>query len=82
MSLETEKLLLEGKINVLKKDRELKKMEGEALVTQIREELSPYYEFADMDVSKAKVLMDRIVALKSEMDIISTDIKNLEKKLR
>ncbi len=82
MSLETERLLLEGKINGLKKDRELKKMEGEALVTQIRDELSPYYEFADMDVAKAKVLMDRIVSLKAEMDIINTDIRNLEKKLR
>ena len=82
MSLETERILLESKVNGLKKDLELKKMEGEMFVNQVREELSPYFEFIDMDVEKAQLAMNNIIRLKSEISIILADIRNLEKKLR
>lgn len=82
MSLETERILLESKVNGLKKDLELKKMEGEMFVNQVREELSPYFEFIDMDVEKAQLAMNNIIRLKSEISIIQTDIRTLEKKLR
>lgn len=82
MSLETERILLESKVNGLKKDLELKKMEGEMFVNQVREELSPYFEFIDMDVEKAQLAMNNIIRLKSEISIIQADIRTLEKKLR
>ena len=82
MSLETEKILLESKINVLKKDLELKKMEGEMFVNQVREELSPYYEFDEMNVEKAQLAMTNIAKLKIDIDLIKKDITALERKLR
>lgn len=82
MSLETEKILLESKINVLKKDLELKKMEGEMFVNQVREELSPYYEFDEMNVDKAQLAMTNIAKLKIDIDLIKKDITALERKLR
>lgn len=82
MSLETEKLLLEGKINGLKRDLESKKMEGEMFVNQVREELSPYYEFDEMNTEKAQLAMNNIVRLKSDIDVIKKDITALERKLR
>jgi hypothetical protein len=48
----------------------------------VRDELSPYFEFADMDVEKANLAMQNILRLKSEIHIIQADIRNLEKKLR
>ena len=82
MSLETEKILLESKINGLKKDLELKKMEGEMFVNQVREELSPYYEFDEMNVEKAQLAMTNIAKLKIDIDLIKKDITALERKLR
>lgn len=82
MSLETERLLLESKVSNLKKDLELKKMEGEMFVSQVRDELSPYYEFQDMDVNKANLAMQNILRLKAEIAIIQKDITALERKLR
>ena len=82
MSLETERILLESKINGLKRDRESKIMEGEMFVTQVREELSPYFEFTDIDVNKSKLAIENIVRLKREITEIEADIKALERKLR
>lgn len=82
MSLETEKILLESKINRLKKDRELKLMEGEMFVTQARDQLSPYLEFTDIDTDKAHLAVENIVRIKKEIAVIETDIKALERKLR
>lgn len=82
MSLETERILLESKINKLKRDRESKIMEGEMFVTQVREELSPYLEFADIDTGKAKLAMENIVRLKNEITEIDADIKALQRKLK
>ena len=81
MSLQTERILLEGKINGLKRDLESKKMEGEMFVSQIRNELSPYLEFTDIDVDKAQLAMNNIVRLKGEIEVIEKDIKALERKL-
>ena len=82
MSLETERILLESKINALKRDRENKVLEGEMFVTQVRDELSPYLEFADIDSHKAELAMNNIVRLKSEIKEIDADIRALERKLR
>lgn len=81
MSLQTERILLEGKVNGLKRDLESKKMEGEMFVNQVREELSPYYEFTDMNTEKAQLAMNNIVRLKAEIEVIEKDIKALERKL-
>jgi len=82
MSLEKEKILLESKINRLKKDRELKKMEGEMFVTQAREELSPYLDFTDIDINKAKLAVENISRIAQNISDIENDIKALERKLR
>lgn len=82
MSLERERVLLEAKINGLKRDRELKILEGEMFVTQVREELSPYLDFIDIDVSKAKLAVDNIARLKREIEEVSREITALERKLR
>lgn len=81
MSLGTERALLEGKINGLKRDLESKKMEGEMFVNQVREELSPYYDFTEMNTEKAQLAMSNIVRLKAEAEVIAKDIKALERKL-
>lgn len=81
MSLQTEKILLESKVNALKNDRESKIMEGEMFVAQIREELSPYLEFPEIDQHKAMLAMQNIVRLKREIEEIDKDIKALERKL-
>lgn len=81
MSLQTERILLEGKINGLKRDLESKKMEGEMFVNQVREELSPYLEFNEMNTGKAQLAMNNIVRLQAEIEVIEKDIKALERKL-
>lgn len=81
MSLETERILLQSKINGLKRDLESKKMEGEMFVEQVRNALSPYQEFEDIDVEKAELAMSNIKRLKTEIDLIEKDIKALERKL-
>ena len=82
MSLQTERILLESKINGLKRDRESKKMEGEMFVEQVRQELSPYLEFHEMNVNKANLAMLNIVRLKRDIEEIEKDIAALERKLR
>lgn len=82
MSLQTERILLESKINGLKRDRESKKMEGEMFVEQVRQELSPYLEFQEMNVEKANLAMSNLVRLKREVEEIEKDITALERKLR
>jgi hypothetical protein len=57
-------------------------MEGEMFVNQVREELSPYYEFDEMNVSKAQLAMTNIAKLKTDIDLIKKDITALERKLR
>lgn len=82
MSLETERILLESKINKLRRDRESKLIEGEMFVGQVRNELSPYLEFTEIDTERARLAMDNIVKLKGEIAEIEADIKALERKLR
>lgn len=82
MSLETERILLESKINRLKSDRESKIMEGEMFVIQVRDILSPVLEFEEIDTDRAKLAMANIVRLQAEIKEISADIKALERKLR
>lgn len=81
MSLETERILLQSKINGLKRDLESKKMEGEMFVEQVRNALSPYQEFEDIDIEKAELAMTNIKRLKIEIDLIEKDIRSLERKL-
>jgi hypothetical protein len=82
MSLQTERILLESKINGLKRDRESKIMEGEMFVEQVRQELSPYLEFFEMNVEKANLAMLNIARLKRDIEEIGKDITALERKLR
>ena len=81
MSLETERILLQSKINGLKRDLESKKMEGEMFVEQVRNALSPYLEFTDLDTEKAQLAMNNILRLKTDIQLLEKDIKALERKL-
>ena len=81
MSLQTEKILLESKINGLKRDVESKKMEGEMFVQQVRNELSPYLEFDELDTEKAQVAFNNITRLSTEIKDLKKDIQKLEKRL-
>lgn len=81
MSLETERILLESKINGLKRDRESSKMEGEMFVTQIRNELTPYLEFDELDVEKAQLAFNKVIKISGEIKDLNKEIRNLEKKL-
>jgi predicted RNA methylase len=56
-------------------------MEGEMFVEQVRNALSPYQEFEEIDVDKAELAMSNIKRLKTEIDLIEKDIKSLERKL-
>lgn len=81
MSLDRERVLLESKINGLRREREVKKMEGEMFVTQVRNELSPYLEFCEVEVEKAALAMDAIVKLRKEIDQLNREITALERRL-
>ncbi len=81
MSLKTEKILLESKINNLKREVESKKMEGEMFVQQVRSELSPYLEFDELDTEKSRVAFDKIIELSGEIKDLNKEISKLEKKL-
>jgi hypothetical protein len=47
-------------------------------VNQVREELSPYYEFDEMNVDKAQLAMTNIAKLKIDIDLIKKDITTLK----
>jgi hypothetical protein len=57
-------------------------MEGEMFVSQVRDELSPYLEFHEMNTAKALLAMNNIVRLKTDIEAIGKDIAALERKLR
>lgn len=81
MSLETERLLVQSKINNLKKQVESKKMEGEMFVIQMRDILSPILEFDEIETERAELAMQHIVRLQKEIKEIEGDIKTLNRKL-
>lgn len=81
MSLETERLLVQSKINNLKTQVESKKMEGEMFVIQMRDILSPILEFDEIETERAELAMQNIVRLQKEIKEIAGDIKSLNRKL-
>jgi hypothetical protein len=81
MSLETERMLVQSKINNLKKQVESKKMEGEMFVIQMRDILSPVLEFDEIEAERAELAMQHIVRLQKEIKEIAGDIKTLNRKL-
>lgn len=81
MSLETERLLVQSKINNLKTQVESKKMEGEMFVIQMRDILSPILEFDEIETERAELAMQHIVRLQKEIKEIAGDIKSLNRKL-
>lgn len=81
MSLETERMLVQSKINNLKKQVESKKMEGEMFVIQMRDILSPVLEFDEIETERAELAMQHIVRLQKEIKEIEGDIKTLNRKL-
>lgn len=81
MSLETERLLVQSKINNLKTQVESKKMEGEMFVIQMRDILSPILEFDEIETERAELAMQHIVRLQKEIKQIAGDIKSLNRKL-
>lgn len=50
-------------------------------VTQVRNELSPYLEFCEVDVEKAALAMDAIVKLRKEIEQLNREITALERRL-
>ena len=50
-------------------------------VEQVRNALSPYLEFTDLDTEKAQLAMNNILRLKTDIQLLEKDIKALERKL-
>lgn len=81
MSLQTERILLESKINALEKERRVLFLEVDMYVVNIRMETSPSLEVNEIDIDKIKTtvsLMDRAIARIHE---ITADILRLSKSL-
>jgi predicted RNase H-like nuclease (RuvC/YqgF family) len=74
-------MLVQSKINNLKKQVESKKMEGEMFVIQMRDILSPVLEFDEIESDRAELAMQHIVRLQKEIKEIKGDIKTLNRKL-
>lgn len=81
MSLQTERVLLESKINALEKERRVLFLEVDMYVVNIRMETSPSLEVDDINVDKIKLavsLLDKTIARIRE---ITAEILRLSKSL-
>lgn len=81
MSLQTERVLLESKINALEKERRILFLEVDMYVVNIRMETSPSLEVEDINVDKIKLavsLLDKTVVRIRE---ITAEILRLSKSL-
>lgn len=81
MSLQTERVLLESKINALEKERRVLFLEVDMYVVNIRMETSPSLEVEDINVDKIKLavsLLDKTIVRIRE---ITAEILRLSKSL-
>lgn len=81
MSLQTERILLESKINALKRDREMKAIEADMHIVTIRQESSPLLNLTTIDIDRLEVAIAALKACKSQTQDIDREITRLEKAL-
>lgn len=81
MSLETEKILLESKINALKKQRIMKCIEADMHIVTIRQESSPLLDVSTVNIPRLEVAVAALKECAQEVGKIDSEIARLEKAL-
>lgn len=81
MSLTTERILLESKINDLKKQRTFKKIEADMHIVTIRRESSPLLDVSAIDIATLEVAVTALKACAEQVKEIDTEIARLGKAL-
>lgn len=81
MSLTTERILLESKINDLKKQRTLKEIEADMHIVTIRRESSPLLDISVIDIATLEVAVAALKVCAEQIKGIDTEIVRLEKSL-
>lgn len=81
MSLTTEKILLESKINDLKKQRTLKEIEADMHIVTIRRESSPLVEVSTIDIDTLEVAVAALKTCTEKIKEIDEETARLEKAL-
>jgi hypothetical protein len=79
MSLETERILLESKINSQRKERTLKSIEADMSILSIRSESSPLLSVEEIDIDKIEVAVAALRRCIEEICRIDNEIARLEK---
>ncbi len=81
MSLQTEKILLESKINARQKQRTLKEIEADMHIVTIRQESSPLLDLSTIDILRLEVAIAALKECKKEVTAIDEEIARLKKAL-
>lgn len=81
MSLQTERILLESKINDLEKQRALKEIEADMHIVTIRQESSPLLDLSTIDIPRLEVAIEALKKCKEEVTAIDVEIARLKKAL-
>ncbi|MDR0510913.1 MAG: hypothetical protein LBH06_07465 [Rikenellaceae bacterium] len=79
MSLETEQILLESKINSQRKERTLKSIEADMSILSIRSESSPLLSVEEINIDKIEVAVAALRRCIEEISRIDNEIARLEK---
>lgn len=81
MSLTTEKLQIESKIEALNKERTVKELEADMHIQDIREEASPLLPVLEIGVAKLDIALNGLKNCINRIQEIGTEIKKLERLL-
>lgn len=81
MSLRTETILLESKINDLKKQRTLKEIEADMHIVTIRQESSPLLNISTIDIDRLEVAITALRGCQEQITTIDGEIARLKKAL-
>lgn len=81
MSLRTETILLESKINDLKKQRALKEIEADMHIVTIRQESSPLLDISTIDIDRLEVAIAALRGCREQITTIDGEIARLGKAL-
>ena len=81
MSLRTERILLESKINDLNRQRALKEIEADMHIVAIRQESSPLLDVSTIEIPRLEVAVMALKECKEKITAIDGEIHRLEKSL-
>lgn len=81
MSLGTERILLESKINALKKQRIMECIEADMHIVTIRQESSPLLDVSTVNIPRLEVAVAALKECAQEVGKIDGEIARLEKAL-